>query len=218
MKRQEDRNIEITDNDMVINYQALQQNLIDVIKEEQIKIGYMKEVIRLYYPMESVDHLLGIKVNRDLTISKEHGIGNNDPVEKEHNDLLDRTDRALSGFEAYSKKLLGGVTFTRAGERYCFLIPEQGVTYVHDQVKDNPFLTEFIGLMGSCHVDMDQVRSLFNKYSDQVVCEPVTHGEFDQLFYFKDGNPDEYKYCLKQEGEHMIYHRFTIQDYEDLDL
>ena len=33
-------------------YQKLEQNLIDLIKEEQMKLGYQKETIRLYYPAD----------------------------------------------------------------------------------------------------------------------------------------------------------------------
>lgn len=36
-------------------YDVLIQNLIDVVQEEQIKIGYRKEVVRLYYPAKSVN-------------------------------------------------------------------------------------------------------------------------------------------------------------------
>lgn len=40
-------------------YQKLEQNLIDLIKEEQMKLGYQKETIRLYYPADSLLRLLG---------------------------------------------------------------------------------------------------------------------------------------------------------------
>ena len=33
-------------------YKKLQDSLIDVIAEEQAKLGYVKEPIRLYYPFE----------------------------------------------------------------------------------------------------------------------------------------------------------------------
>ena len=33
------------------SYQKLEQNLIDVILEEQAKLGYRKEAIQLYYPL-----------------------------------------------------------------------------------------------------------------------------------------------------------------------
>ena len=47
-------------------YQKLEQNLIDLIKEEQMKLGYQKETIRLYYPADSLLRLLG----KELSIRK----------------------------------------------------------------------------------------------------------------------------------------------------
>lgn len=43
-------------------YKKLQDSLIDVIAEEQAKLGYMKEPIRLYYPLSSLHHFLKAKV------------------------------------------------------------------------------------------------------------------------------------------------------------
>ena len=36
-----------------MNYTKLTNNLIDLVKEEQAKLGYRKEAIRLYYPLSS---------------------------------------------------------------------------------------------------------------------------------------------------------------------
>ena len=38
----------------------LQQNIMDVIAEEQIKLGYRSEVIHLYYPLKSLNRLLAV--------------------------------------------------------------------------------------------------------------------------------------------------------------
>lgn len=37
-------------------YQKLMDNLCDIVAEEQAKLGYMKEPIRLYYPLSSLNH------------------------------------------------------------------------------------------------------------------------------------------------------------------
>lgn len=42
-----------------MNYTKLTNNLIDLVKEEQAKLGYRKEAIRLYYPLSSLQHILG---------------------------------------------------------------------------------------------------------------------------------------------------------------
>ena len=36
-----------------MRFEKLEQNIIDMIKEEQAKLGYRKESIRLYYPLSS---------------------------------------------------------------------------------------------------------------------------------------------------------------------
>ena len=40
-------------------YQKLMDNLCDIVAEEQAKLGYMKEPIRLYYPLSSLNHFFG---------------------------------------------------------------------------------------------------------------------------------------------------------------
>ena len=42
-----------------MNYNKLETSLIDVIKEEQAKLGYRKEKISLYYPLSSLNHFFG---------------------------------------------------------------------------------------------------------------------------------------------------------------
>ena len=37
-------------------FDRLEKNLIDIIKEEQAKLGFRKEAIRLYYTLSSLNH------------------------------------------------------------------------------------------------------------------------------------------------------------------
>ena len=37
-----------------MGFKRLEKNLIDIIKEEQAKLGFRKEEIRLYYPLISL--------------------------------------------------------------------------------------------------------------------------------------------------------------------
>ena len=41
-----------------MGYDKLERNLIDIIKEEQAKLGFFKEDIRLYYPLSSLNAML----------------------------------------------------------------------------------------------------------------------------------------------------------------
>ena len=48
--------------------------------------------------------------------------------------------------------------------------------------------------------------------------EPVNNGEFDILIRFGEGANDPYYYCFKDEGCHIIYHRFLPEDYTEFDF
>jgi hypothetical protein len=172
------------------DFSALENNIIDVIKEEQIKLGYKSETIRLYYPMESINNLLGTK----LSVKDLQGV--------------------LNSFCFYVKERLGAVEFSNKDERFCIVIPPKGVTYVHEEIEDRYFLREFIGVISKHHCTIDDILKVFHRYSNKVNCKE-TNGEFDYLIYFEDGQPDAYKYCIKFEDCHAIYHRFTDRDYEN---
>ena len=40
----------------MIGFEKLENSLIDVIKEEQAKLGFKEEKIHLYYPLSSLNH------------------------------------------------------------------------------------------------------------------------------------------------------------------
>ena len=42
-----------------MDFSRLEKSIMDVIKEEQAKLGYRKEKIRLYYPLSSLNHFFG---------------------------------------------------------------------------------------------------------------------------------------------------------------
>jgi hypothetical protein len=169
----------------------LEKNISDVIKEEQIKLGYRIEAIRLYYPLQSLNRFL--KTDCDICQMQE----------------------LLADFCKTVEKKFGTVTISNQGERFCFHLPPQASEYVHAHTEDKGFLYDFIHTVSRHGVTIDDVLAQFRKYSDCVHIERVSHGEFDYLVYFEDGQPDEFRYCLTDEGCHIIYHRFTIEDYED---
>lgn len=176
------------------DYSALLQSLIDVVQEEQIKIGYRKETIRLYYPVKSVNNLLGMDGS------------------------VDELMKILQNFVANSKENLGDIIYSIENERCCFVISEAGVEYIHKNIGERSFLKDFIERISKCHCTINEIESIFKKYSESYRCEKVENGEFDYLLWFEDGKPDRYMYCIKFEGEHAIYHRFTKKDYEDFNF
>ena len=135
-----------------MDFSRLEKSIMDVIKEEQAKLGYRKEKIRLYYPLSSLNHFF--QVEGDVT------------------GMLEK----LNWFSEYTKQRLGQVEVTNEGERFCF-----------------------------------HIRS----HSEKVEIHEMDNGEFDYRVSFADDPEDSYIYCFKDEGCHIIYHRFLPEDYAD---
>lgn len=188
------------------NYDNLQRSLIDVIKEEQAKLGYYREVIRLYYPLSSLNHFFGTNVEADEMQRILDGTG-----EQDHTPITAGMNEALSD-------KLGMVEVSHRGDRFCFHIPPEGVEYVHENTTENEFIRELVQLVAKHGCTIEEVYQLFTKHSRHVRREPMENGEFDVRIWFEDVAEDPYYYCFKQEGEHMIYHRFLPADYEDFEF
>lgn len=190
------------------NYDNLQRSLIDVIKEEQAKLGYYREDIRLYYPLSSLNHFFGTNVGADEMQCILDGKGKG---ETDH-------DMIAGGMNEILSDKLGMVEVSHRGDRFCFHIPPEGVEYVHENTTENEFIRELAQLVAKHGCTIDQVYELFQAHSDQVGREKMNNGEFDERIWFKNDVDDPYFYCFKQEGEHMIYHRFLPEDYEDFEF
>ena len=171
-------------------YSELDKSIRDAIKEEQVKLGFRKEVIRLYYPLEAVNRLLGT----------EHDIA---AMYKE-----------LEGFTAEENETLGSIVVSNKDERFCFRLPEEASVYVHEHTPGEGFIYDFIAVIGRHGISVDEVIAVFHKYSEHVHVEAIRDNEFDYLIYFEDGIPDDYRYCLTVEEDHIIYHRYTKSEYE----
>lgn len=187
------------------DYSNLERSLIDVIKEEQAKLGYYREDIRLYYPLSSLNHFFGTNAGADEMQSILDGKGKG---EAEHTSIAAGMNEALSD-------KLGMVEVSHRGDRFCFHIPPEGVEYVHENTKEREFIRELVELVAKHGCTINQVYELFQAHSDQVGREKMNNGEFDERIWFKNDADEPYYYCFKQEGEHMIYHRFLPEDYED---
>lgn len=134
-------------------FEKLKENIIDIIAEQQAKLGYLKEPVRLYYPLSSLKHLTGID--------------------------------------------------TAASE------------YVHRQADKNAFIYELVKLLSKHGTTMQEVLALFEKQQQPYETKKIADGEFDIAIHFINAK-DRYYYCFKDEGCHLIYHRFLPEDYEEI--
>lgn len=177
------------------DFKRLEKNIWDVIKEQQIKLGYCSEVIRLYYPLSSLQRFLACDLD-----------------EKAIYDVL-------YAFSDEVEERLGKITFSNQADRFCFCMDKKATDYIHANTPKEGFLYDLIDVIQHHGVTMEEVFAVFNRYSEAVCIEKAEHGEFDYLVYFADGlagdAPDSYRYCLHKEGEHIIYHRYTKEDYAD---
>lgn len=174
-----------------MDFTRLRKNIFDIVKEQQIKIGYRKEAVRMFYPLQSLNRLLGTELNET------------------------EMESVLNSFAESVREELGTINISCDKGRFCILLPEEASEYIHLNTEQNGFLSDFISTVSKHNVSVDEVIEVFRKYSDRVHVERVNNGEFDYLVYFEDGEPDDYRYCLTDEGNHIIYHRFTIEDYND---
>lgn len=177
-----------------MDFSALEKNICDVIKEEQVKLGYRSEVIRLYYPLSSLNLYLRTKAG------------------------CEEMEQYLASFCEVVLPRLGRVTVSRKGERFCICLPKEAADFVHANTPHSGFLYDFIEEIRGHHASPESVIAVFRKYSDCVKIEYPKHGEFDVLLYFEDGQPDDLRYCLTDEGGHLIYHRYSAEDFAELGL
>lgn len=176
-----------------MGYERLEKSLIDLVKEEQAKLGYRKEMIRLYYPLSSLNHFM--ETNADSEEMQE----------------------LLADFPKAAEDIFGEVGITHAKDRFCFALSEKASEYVHENMKPNEFIKELVELVAKHGCTMEDIEVLFRSHSDKIVAEPMDNGEFDWMIRFEEGE-DKYYYCFKDEGCHIIYHRFLPEDYADFDF
>lgn len=174
-----------------MGFERLEKNLIDIIKEERAKLGFRKEEIRLYYPLISLNHFF------------------------EADDDVDEMQTRLEQFPEEVKKKLGDICVTHKKDRFCLHIPEQGSVYVHEHMAENEFIKKLVELMMNHGIKKEDILAIFQKEAKDIRVGDMHNGEFDFWVRFPEENEDEYYYCFKDEGCHMIYHRFLPEDYAD---
>lgn len=171
------------------------RNMIDQMVEAQIKLGYSKETITLYYPLDSL--------NRILATSYETG-----------------AQMAEALMEAFRDRehSLGEILVTAQGDRLGVVLPPEAGEYVHNKVEKPAFLVELIQLFGkNHHCTIEEIKDLFDKFSKNVLCEKMPeNAEFDYVLSFPEKDVDNYFYCIRMEMGHTIYHRFLEEDYKML--
>ncbi len=176
-----------------MNFELLEKNIIDFIQEQNLKIGYRSEPVRIYYFLSSLNRYAGQK-----------------------DGSIDDMNHYLTAFAEYEKENFGEIRFSNSKDRFCLIIPEKGNDYIHSLPAQDTFLPALLDLVSVHGCTYENLLDLFRKFSPDIHTENIRTEDFDYLIYFENGIPNDYRYCFKEEGEHMIYHRFTPGDYEDI--
>ena len=138
-----------------MEYKRLEQSLIDIVKEEQAKLGYRKEDVRLYYPLSTLNHFFDTE------------------------DTVEEMAERLTHLPEDMKARLGEIAVTHKKDRFCFHIPEQGSEYVHEHTAENEFIKELIELVREHGCTKKKILELFGQYSENTITEEMNNGEFD---------------------------------------
>ena len=181
----------------ILGFQHLERNLEAMIHEGFVKIGYVQgEKISIYYFSDLLSYLLDIDNNEDL---------------------IRNLTAPLHEFCNYMIDNWGFIHIEREKNRYQFIIPAKGTAYVYEKNKNNTFLSDLIQTLSKNNCTVDDILPVFQKYSNEVVCEQSTHPEFDYVIYFADSNIDEFRYCFTFGELGKYYHRLTEYDYSQLE-
>ena len=172
------------------NKMDLKRNILDSVKECEIKLGYRKEAVSLYYPRN---------VLKELLFATD-----------------DNLQEKINGFCQSVTEELGEVRImeTQEAGRYQIVIPEKGVSYVHENVEASTFLKEFVENIYKPGMRKEDMIALFRRFSDKVVVEQVDEREW--AVYFESPEIDAYVYYMEEDEFGLQYHRFTRESYREL--
>ncbi len=176
-----------------MDYAHLEKNICDTIHEGQVKLGYADEMVRIYYFLSSLNGLLGTNAKS-----------------------VEEMDGLLESFETFVAPRLGKVLVSHEGERYCFLVSREGVSYIYETYKENKFLKQLIAVLQNPTCTIEEIKTVFTEKSEDVIVEKTPEEEFDYVIYYKDTAIDEFYYCFSIGEMGAYYHRFTKYDYQSV--
>ena len=127
-----------------MNREKLLKNMTDQVKEAQLKLGYAKETVRLYYPMDSLNTILGSNA-------------------KDDQEMLALLRKAFE-----EKSSLGELHFHSHAGRVEISIPPEGSQWVHEQVETPAFLKDLIQLFQEHHAcTLEEICQVFENHGQR---------------------------------------------------
>ncbi|MBQ1465034.1 MAG: DUF3877 family protein [Ruminococcus sp.] len=182
-----------------MNFDRLEKDITENIREAQQKLGFEHRPLHLNYISSTLCHLLGGNFSGD------------------------ELAEIFRNFAEFTAKRLGNITASPIRDGFCITIPAEGTEWVHTNTTGKEFVCALVETARQKHDDIDSFLEVFRSFSDTdnvAVLNPETE-EFEYLVYFKNGVPNDYRYCINTElfpdGHcHITYHRFIPEDYEEM--
>lgn len=177
-------------------YQLLDENIETTIFEGLLKLGYQKdEQLSIYYDLDLLNHLLGTTYeNNDECISY------------------------LQEFKTFVADHLYNIQISLEKNRFKFTVPKEGIAYIYNQVDKYKFLSDIINKVKTHSFQLDDIKSIFEKYTKNYICEEIDNSEFQYVLYFKDKTIDPFKYCFTFDEMGGYYHRLLDFSYNKIIL
>lgn len=173
-----------------MNFNLIYNDILNNVKESQIKLGYSFADYTLYYPIDALNRIIGQNLN-----ANELNKGIIDECVKNQN---------LAGFWQVEET---------KDNRLCIIVPKEGVRYICEKYK-NEFLEDFVNVIISKNVSIDDIKSVFEKYSKDYACiKKEDEEELEYVLSFKDKSIDPYVYVVHFELGQVSYHRFLEKEY-----
>lgn len=132
-----------------MNLEALEKDICYVIKEEQIKLGFRKESISLYYPLSSLNSILETKCDTEEML------------------------QVLDEFKIKSRAEFGDIDVSVKGERFCIKLPDTASEYVNNTTEKTGFLYDLIATVSRHGITIEDVKKVFEGYSSHVHFEKL---------------------------------------------
>ncbi len=129
----------------------------------------------------------------------------------------DNVEEKLPELKKYIEERLGrtDVEFASDG-RFGVRVYSDGIDKIMDINPRKHFLNELIEKIRDRSCSIDEIKKIFEKESNDYICEEIDDSEFQYVVYFKDENIDEYKYCFTFDVMGSYYHRLIDYDFERL--
>ena len=173
-----------------MNCKRLEDNIIQTVKEGQMKLGYDPAAVKINYRIPSLERFLETSWENDGQMKKE-----------------------MEAFFANAQDRLGKIDILYGQNGMaCLTIPKEGTEYIHNTVPDDPFLMEFFNLLKQYGTAKEDFIRLFQKYGDPVY-EEGDGVEYDFVLYFANKKEDRNRYCIKFDFGRATYHRLSPEDF-----